>query len=176
LTYVSKYFTIKIKRGGEKKLNAYAENINKRRISLLIPIPQIIEVMGWKGRYTYYNKIATVTSVWSFLEICKMLNILECSYDELFREYPFEDKVLYMYKIRSNPTHKLRELTTKKCLKLPELQKALGTTRQNYYACLANRKLKIYQINNILDLLNCKFEDIFAIKTISRKGDANGKS
>jgi len=156
-------------------LNTYAERINKRRIEVGVSCEQVTNVMGWNGRYTYYNKIGTITSVWHFQEICKLLNLLECNYDELFRGVNFEDKIIHTYRIRNNPTQKLKEIASKQYKKLPDLQRALGTTRQNYYACLSNRKLKIYQINNLLDLLNCKFEDIFAIKSFYKVVDKKEK-
>jgi hypothetical protein len=145
-------------------MNIFAERINSRRIECNVPVEQICEVQGWDNRKKYYHIISSVTQSWKFEEICKIINLFECTYEQLFRGMPFTCGEIYTYKIKNNLTSKLKQLAGSKNLKLSNIQDSLGTTRQNYYHLLSKKRLKIYQINSLLDTLKCDFSEVFCIK------------
>lgn len=156
-------------------MNKFSMRINKRRIKMGLKVEKICEIMGWVNnnlaylRRRYYRKIENQLICWHFEDICKMLNMLECSYEELFRGHPFQDNEVYTYRMRSNITARLKHYAELRDIPLNDLRDCIGTTRQNYYANLSSKKFKLIHINKILDLLDTTFDDVFATKTFLKK-------
>jgi hypothetical protein len=153
-------------------MNHYAERINNRRIEKNISLELLIGVMGWDninyntGRKRYYRQIASCTYLWHLEDICKILNLFECTYEELFRGYPFQNKVIYIYRLRPGITKKIRAMGDEKCIPLKQVHSILDITRQNYYLAMSNKKLRISQINALLEKFEIEFHELFSTRRL----------
>jgi hypothetical protein len=150
------HFGYKYNQGGVK-LN----KINDRRLALKISVETVRLLLNWNSRKIWYERITGTDKIWNLAEICTLLNTLECTYEELFRDEPFKDEIRYTY----FPSVDAREKIILKNKK--DLHKIYGT-RQNFSKRFASRNFRIDQINSTLDFLGKKFDEIFAEKIIYR--------
>jgi hypothetical protein len=170
--YQLNYNRVKNKEKSCLMMNSYAERINNRRIKCGISMRQLVTVMGWGtydvGRKKYYRQISTATFLWEFNDLCKIINLFECSYDELFQGHPFKDEVVHVYRLNNEITKKIKIAAINKGMTLKMVYEVLGMTRQNYYLAMSNQKLRIYQINKLLETMGLKFHQLFANQSYLR--------
>lgn len=126
-------------------------------------VKTITKFLDWKTDPSlYWYRIKDESHAWKIEEICRMLYLFKCTYEELFRYKPFknENKGVYIDNIKY--AIEITKLINNKGLERSELLNLLSITRQGFYHFLARRKIRISQINIICDYFGCEFSDIFA--------------
>ena len=140
--------------------------INDRRQLLGIPIAYICNRCGWLSRDTYYRKIKSMESIWTLEELINLLNLFNCTFEELFIEGVIKEKYNPHYWVKRDLLNTILRRARLEEVKKTELYASFGGkgSRQNFYQRINNQKLKLCQIFNLTQLLNTTFADLFLQK------------
>jgi hypothetical protein len=146
-------------------------NIDVFRVMHGLEVKDLLPLCKWINRATYYSKTEDYSKVWSLEEIVALLNRFNATFEDVFMGM----NTMWKHS-QSAPKKNLyssfRYYTSKRGIQKKDLYLAMGTkSRQNYSQAVRNGRFRLTQIINLLEVLNCSFQDLFLERTSFDIGD-----